>query len=155
MHACRASEVTQSLVAASSTSGDMSSLLGNNIHHTHSVAFDHINRSLIAPFFASRVGTDTRLIGSNAAPAVKLYFEPPAHPIHLLLEDEQLATKISDFFAEAFFKDLIVLRAGGSNFPLMVGHKPPLEQGQNELSRDYVSSLMANSELLEAQGDGM
>jgi hypothetical protein len=127
------------------------------IHSTHIGFFvdGDPNSHVVAPFFASRVGTDSRLTGSDAAGPRRLHFESPEHPIHLLLTDDELALKISSFFSRAFGKDLIVFHGGGSQFPLMVGNQPKLLPHENQFSKRYIGALLAGSEPLEGQGDGM
>src|SRR3954447_8249336 len=127
------------------------------IHHSHVGYFSpkQSNAHLIASFFASRVGTDTRLTGSNPAGPRRLHFEPVEHPIHMLLTDQPLAAKISTLFSRAFGTELIVFHGGGSQFPLMVGVRPNLLLQENEFSKRYIESLLANSEPLTEQGDGM
>lgn len=141
-------------------SGDVTNLhyggIGYNIHHSHLGYFDNPDdRHLVAPFFAKRLATEGRITDSNAAPALALFNEPPTHPIHLLLMDEYLSKDISDKFRHAFGKDLVPFRAGGSEFPLYVGHKPAVPHGKDELSREFVEALQATSDLLQTQGDGM
>lgn len=130
--------------------------MGYNIHHTHVSYFDNpTDRHPVASFFSMLLGTETRLSNSNPAGAIALYKEPPSHPIHLLLTDEKLAAEISQLFRRAFQKDLIVFRAGGSNFPIYVGDKPAKCSGEDELSKRYVEALLSQAEPLQSQGDGM
>lgn len=101
-------------------SGDTSNLhyggIGFNIHYTHLVYFDgRADRHPIAPFFAKRLSTESRIQDSNAAPALALFQAPPTHPIHILLMDPDLSKDISDKFRHAFGKDLTPFRAGGSS----------------------------------------
>ncbi|MYA87237.1 MAG: hypothetical protein F4X97_02070 [Boseongicola sp. SB0662_bin_57] len=99
--------------------------IGYNIHHSNLQYFDRpADRHPVAPFFAKRLATEGRITDSNAAPAIALHQDPPSHPIHLLLMDEDLAKDISEKFRHAFGEDLIPFRAGGSKFPLYVGLKP-------------------------------
>jgi hypothetical protein len=130
--------------------------MGFQIHTNHFPWFDNPeDRHPVAPFFSILIGTEERLTASNAAGAIALHREPPSHPIHLLLTDEKLATEISGFFRRAFNKDLIVLRAGGANFPLYVGNKPEKRANEDELSKRYVEALLLQAEPLQSQGDGM
>lgn len=130
--------------------------IGFNIPHSHLFYFDNsAGRHSVAPFFAKRLTTEGRLLDSNAAPALALFQAPPTHPIHLLLMDEELSKDISDKFRHAFGKDLTPFRAGGSNFPLYVGAKPPVPSGKDELSREFVEALLRTNVTLESQGDGM
>lgn len=130
--------------------------IGYNIHPSHISWFDNPDdRHPVARFFCTRLATEDRITASNPAAAIALYQEPPSHPIHLLMMDNVLATKISSLFRHAFGQDLIVFRAGGGHFPLYVGDKPTLAPGEDELSRSFVEKLQANAVPLEQQGDGM
>jgi ABC-type cobalamin/Fe3+-siderophores transport system ATPase subunit len=130
--------------------------MGYSIHHTHVGFLDsETNRAPVSKFFSSRLSTETRLTDSNPAGPVALYIEPPTHPIHLLLTDEKLAEKVSGFFSRAFKSDLIVLRAGGSAFPLLVGQKPDKQLGEDDFSKRFVDALILATEPLQSQGDGM
>ena len=130
--------------------------IGYNIHHSHVQFFDSMgNRNTVAPFFAKRLATETRIQDSNPADGLALFQAPPTHPIHLLLMDDVLATDISTKFRHAFGKDLTVFRAGGGAFPLYVGNKPVLTGSKNELSREFIDSLLSTNVLLASQGDGM
>ncbi len=141
-------------------SGDFSNFtyggIGYNIHHTHTSYFDHpIDRHPVASFFTTRLPTESRISGSDPAGAIALYQSPPAHPIHLLLMDPNLAVTVSGFFRKAFGKDLIVFRGGGSQFPLYVGIKPQLMPGEDELAKSYIDRLLSAAVPLQSQGDGM
>jgi hypothetical protein len=131
--------------------------MGYSIHESHVTYLGSGSsvRDPIASFFASRVGTDTRLVGSDPAGPINLHFAPATHPIHMLLADSELASKMSGLFARAFGKDLTVFRGGGSSFPLMAGRKPSLQADEDELSKRYIRDLPAASEPLQEQGDGM
>ena len=130
--------------------------IGYNIHHSHVMFFETPqNRKIVAPFFSARLATETRITDSNPAGAIELYSQPPSHPIHLLMEDDKLASNISALFKRAFGQELIVFRAGGSSFPLYVGKTPPPKKGVDALSRSYVDSLKMNAVPLHKQGDGM
>ncbi|WP_313704513.1 AAA family ATPase [Massilia sp.] len=130
--------------------------IGFSIHHSNISWFDQPHdRHPVAPFFTTRVATESRINGSDPAGAIALYQTPPSHPIHLLMMDNTLASSISDLFRRAFGKDLIVFRAGGSQFPLYVGKKPNLETGEDELAKPYVDKLLRDAVPLHSQGDGM
>ena len=148
------------LEANAQKSGDIGNLyyggIGYNIHHSHLEYFDQqADRHPVASFFAKRLATEGRITDSNAAPELAFFREPPTHPIHLLLMDEELSRDISEKFRHAFGKDLFPFRAGGSQFPLYVGLKPAVPQGKDELSKEFVEALQDSSSLLETQGDGM
>jgi energy-coupling factor transporter ATP-binding protein EcfA2 len=130
--------------------------IGFSIHESHVQFFDQVqDRHPVAPFFAKRLATETRIQDSNPAPALALFQQPPNHPIHLLLMDEVLAADISGKFKHAFGKDLTPFRAGGSQFPLYVGNKPLPKAGKDELSREFIEELQKTNVPLESQGDGM
>lgn len=130
--------------------------IGYNIHHTHIPYFDNpTDRHPVASFFCTRLSTENRLGGANPAGAIALFVQPPEHPIHLLLMDPDLGVKISGLFRHAFGTDLIPFRAGGGTFPLYVGEKPIIADGEDELSRSFVERLLATAVPLHEQGDGM
>ena len=150
----------QYLEQSAQKSGSSSSLtyggIGFNIHHSHISFFDQQqDRHPIAPFFCTRLATEDRITASNPAPAIALHQQPPTHPIHLLLLDPILGDHISKLFRRAFGKDLIPFRAGGGNFPMFVGEKPILAEGEDELGKSFVERLLACASPLQTQGDGM
>lgn len=130
--------------------------IGYSIHHSHVFLFEQgDDRGPVAGFFGTSVSTENRITASNAAGQIALYQDAPSHPIHLLLMNDILASKISKLFRHAFAQDLIPFRAGGGSFPLYVGEKPKLAAGEDELSRSFVENLRASAVPLEQQGDGM
>jgi len=130
--------------------------IGYSIHHSFISSFDHENnRHQVAPFFAKHLSTESRIMDSNAAPALALFHAPPTHPIHLLLMDPDLSKDISDKFRHGFGADLTPFRAGGSNFPLYVGEKPARPPDKDELSKEFIDALLRTNVMLERQGDGM
>lgn len=130
--------------------------IGFNIHHSHVSYFDQQqDRHPVAPFFCTRLATEDRITASNPAQAIALHQQPPTHPIHLLLLDPNLGERISQLFRRAFGKDLIPFRAGGGQFPMFVGEKPTLVDGEDELGKSFVERLLASASPLQAQGDGM
>lgn len=130
--------------------------IGYNINHAHLSWFDNPNdRHPVSQFFSGRISTESRLTDSDPAGSVALFRDAPSHPIHVLLMNNIVAKKVSDLFRRAFGRDLTVLRAGGSYFPLYVGEKPPIPVGEDELGQAFVEQLLASSEPLQAQGDGM
>lgn len=154
------SDLKAYLEAKAQKSGDSGNLtyggIGYNIHHSHLIYFDQpSDRSPVAPFFAKRLTTESRIQDSNAAPAIALFQSPPSHPIHMLLMNPELAKEISDKFRHAFGKDLTPFRAGGSTFPLYIGDKPAAPPGKDELSKEFVEALQTSNVMLEKQGDGM
>ncbi|GGF26565.1 hypothetical protein GCM10011611_35760 [Aliidongia dinghuensis] len=130
--------------------------IGYNINERNLHYFDQVgDRRPVAPFFARRLPTETRIKDSDAAPAIALFQSPPTHPIHMLLMDKNLTADISAKFRHAFGQDLTPFRAGGSSFPLYVGTKPVLKTGMDELSREFIEELQRTNVLLDNQGDGM
>ena len=130
--------------------------IGFNIYHSHLSHFDNAtDRHPVAPFFVKQLTTESRLTDSNPAPGIRLFQDPPTHPIHLLLMDPALSQDISDKFKHAFGEDLTLFRGGGSQFPLYVGDKPVVPSGKDELSREFIEALLKSNVLLEEQGDGM
>ena len=130
--------------------------IGYNIHHTNLNYFDNpTDRHPVAPFFAKQLTTVGRLTDSNAAPGIALFQNPPTHPIHLLLMDQALSKDISNKFKHAYGKDLTPFRAGGNKFPLYVGDRPVTPPGRDELSKEFIETLLDSNVLLETQGDGM
>lgn len=148
------------LDANAQKSGDSINLsyggIGYNIHHAHLAYFDRpTDRHPVAPFFAKRLTTESRILDSNAAPAIALFQSPPTHPIHILLMNPDLSKDISNKFRHAFGSDLTPFRAGGSNFPLYVGERPAVPPGKDELCKEFVTALQNSNVMLEKQGDGM
>ncbi len=130
--------------------------IGYNIHHANLEYFDRpADRHPVAPFFARQLATESRIKDSNPAPGIRLFQDPPTHPIHLLLMDQSLSDDISGKFKHVFGKDLTPFRAGGNEFPLYVGEKPILPPGKDELSKEFVRKLLTSNDLLHEQGDGM
>lgn len=148
------------LEANAQKSGDVINLqyggIGYNIRHSYLQYYDNpTDRHPVAPFFAKRITTETRIQDANAAPSLALFQSPPTHPIHILLMDPALAADISGKFQHAFGKDLTPFRAGGSSFPLYVGERPSVPVGKDELSKEFVEMLQSTNVTLETQGDGM
>jgi ABC-type transport system involved in cytochrome c biogenesis ATPase subunit len=130
--------------------------MGYNINPNQAQFFaSPTTREPVVSFFASIVDTGTRLSGSDPAGPIRLHFDPAIHPIHLLLADENLAQRVGAQFSRAFRQQLIVFRGGGSKFPLLVGLKPALAPGQDELSKSFIEELLKQAVPLEHQGDGM
>ena len=69
--------------------------------------------------------------------------------------DDQIESKMSGYFRRAFGKDLILYRAGGSQFPLLVGDRLGPLQGEDRISSSYCERLRASTVPLDGQGDGM
>ena len=111
--------------------------------------------SLFAPLFCTRVATETRITESDPAPSFAALSAAPAHPIHLLYNNDGLEQEISRYFSKAFGEDLIVFRLGGSEIPLLVGKSPSLNTDEDRLSNTYNARLKASALPLIDQGDGM
>ena len=130
--------------------------IGYNILQNHLQFFDNPGkRHQVAPFFVKQLTTERRITDSNPASGIALFHQPPTHPIHLLLMDENLTKNISDKFKHAFGKDLTPFRAGGNEFPLYVGNKPAIPRGKDELAKEFVVNLQNSNVPLQTQGDGM
>jgi ABC-type multidrug transport system ATPase subunit len=109
----------------------------------------------LLPFFLYQVQTINRQQQSDQAHGIVLYRDPPQHPIHLLMEDQDLEAEISALFRRAYGKDLIPFRAGVSQYPLYVGGRPEREKFPDLLGSAYVKELFRLAEPLAQQGDGM
>lgn len=135
-----------------------------NLHYTgfrFSVPFQHVEEfwqnqiAQLRPFFCMRIATETRITDSNPQKAIPVLDQPPSHPIHILYIDDRVERRISSYFRRAFGEDLILFRAGGSQWPLLVGeHLTPLS-GEDRVSTSYNERLRASTVPLQSQGDGM
>lgn len=105
--------------------------------------------------FCVRIATETRISDSNPKPSIDVVQQTPTEPIHMLLLDDILEEKMSGYFREAYGKDLILHRGGGSVLSLMVGERPARKLNEDRGSRSYIERLMASSVPLQGQGDGM
>lgn len=106
------------------------------------------------PLFCQRIATERRITDSNPVNSIDLLTENPSHPIHLLYED-QVENRISGYFKDAFGKELILYRGGGRTSHLLVGQRLILQDGEDRGSASYCRRLLAVTERLEEQGDGM
>lgn len=113
------------------------------------------NLEPLRPFFCMRILTETRITDSNPANAIAVLDEAASHPVHMLYSDDQLERKISEYFQRAFGESLIVYRAGGNQFPLFVGKRPALKNGEDRISVSYLERLRESAKPLREQGDGM
>ena len=109
----------------------------------------------LTPFFCLRLQTETRIIDSDPAPAIRTLDDPVSHPIQMLYSDDELENRINGYFRQAFGEDLIVYRLGGSEYPLLVGENPSLQAGENRTSSSYCQRLIDSTTPLKQQGDGM
>lgn len=105
--------------------------------------------------FCTRVTTESRITESNPASALATLRDMPSNPIQLLYQNDGLENTISKHFRKAFGHDLIVFRLGGNEIPLLVGHRPKMNPGEDRLSISYIERLRASSLPLQEQGDGM
>lgn len=106
----------------------------------------------LARFFCHMLTADERLATSVPAGNIAVLHEPPVHPLHFLLRDEQLEERLSKQFRKAFGMDLIVNRLAGSQIPVHVGQRPVPDR--DRLSPQYISDLEKLPQL-HTQGDGM
>lgn len=104
--------------------------------------------------FARLLNTEGRLTAANPAPNIPLLRQPPTHPIHYMVRDDNVEKRFSDYFREAFGTDLIVHRNAGNEVPLYVGDRPVPEHGEDRVSLSYTAKIEALPQLHE-QGDGM
>src|SRR5271163_2654372 len=111
--------------------------------------------ALLRPLFCLRIPTETRITGSNPAGAIAILDQPPSHPIHMLYVDDRIEKRMSGYFRQAFGEDLIVFRAGGASWPLLVGAPPTIQAGEDRISASYNERLKNSTIPLSEQGDGM
>ncbi len=109
----------------------------------------------LSKFFCMRLATESRIVDSDPAQAFRSLEEPVSHPIHMLYVDDKLECRIGEYFRRAFGDDLIVYRAGGSEFPLLVGSRLGPGPGEDRISASYCSRLREVTVPLKEQGDGM
>ena len=125
----------------------------------------HIRKRDITPLWSSRLGqlgkffcivlqTETRITDSNPASNIDFLEEVAEHPIQMLYNDN-LELKISDYFHQAFGKDLIAYRAGGQKLPLLVGKRLEPKNSEDRVSSRYCLRLRNSTVPLIEQGDGM
>lgn len=128
---------------------------GYNIQATTIAKGWSSNFDIVRPFFCRRLKTETRITDSNSAPSFKVLSEAASRPIQMMYADSDVEDRLSGYFKRAFGSELIVMKAGGSEIPLLVGKNVPLESGEDRTSRNYLERLMKNAEPLTEQGDGM
>ena len=109
------------------------------------------------PLFCLTMPTETRITGSNPPAAINIREEGLNHPIHLLIDDDELEVKIGNFFRRAFHDDLILDRNLSSTVSLLVGPRPVPDSkcGEDRLSKTYRDRVFVSTTPLEQQGDGM
>jgi energy-coupling factor transporter ATP-binding protein EcfA2 len=130
--------------------------LGGSVHRSQINHFWNAQQPLhgLARFFCHLLTADERLQAANPPGNIAVLRDPPTHPIHYLIRDEQLEKRLSDHFKKAFGEDLIANRLAGNQVPLHVGLRPVPTTGQDRLSLEYVQEL-EKLPLLHTQGDGM
>ena len=105
-------------------------------------------------WFCYLLEAEERLDLGNPASNISLTQEPPTHPIHFLLRDDQIEGRLSARFRRAFGHDLIVHRNAGSTVPLYVGKRPVPVPPEDRVSLSYIERL-EKLPTLRSQGDGM
>lgn len=105
--------------------------------------------------FCKRIATETRISDSNPVEAIDILDGMPIHPIQMMFKNVELELKISKFFRRAFGKDLILDRASGANWHLLVGDRLRPLEGEDRISEDYLNRVRLSTVQLSQQGDGM
>ncbi|MCX2481051.1 AAA family ATPase [Pedobacter sp. MC2016-15] len=155
-------DLVESLIAASKQSSSLQqnptfSGIGYSVPKDNLLHFWNEYRSGLSrlhSLFVNLLSTETRLTAANPAPNIAITSEPPSHPIHFLQSDDRLEERFSNYFYQAFGKQLILHRNAGSTVPLYVGDKPQINEGEDRISRGYLNKLEALPQL-HLQGDGM
>ena len=104
--------------------------------------------------FSKSLGTEDRLRSVNPPKNIKLSQESYNHPIHHLQANDELESKFSNYFKQAFGTDLIVHRNAGNEVPLYVGERPIPKKNEDRVSLNYIKEI-EKLDLLHQQGDGM
>lgn len=110
---------------------------------------------LLRNFFCRRLKTESRILDSNPTPSFKVLTEAASRPIQMLYADSDIEERLSGYFKKAFDLDLIVMKAGGNEIPLLVGEREPMELGEDPTKKSYLQRLMKKATPLQDQGDGM
>ena len=115
------------------------------------------NLTSFKPMFCLRLQTESRIKDSDPPSAINTRAEALAHPIHILLDDDELEIKISKYFREAFDDDLILDRTPARTISLLVGNRPvpDSKSGEDRLTKSYRERVYARTIPLLEQGDGM
>jgi ABC-type polar amino acid transport system ATPase subunit len=131
--------------------------LGHALHqnqaHSEWQRSDHILGQL-SRWFCHLLSADERLQICNPPANIALARDNPSHPIHFLLRDDKLESRLSTKFRKAFGVDLVVHRNAGSQVPLHIGERPVPESGEDRVSISYIERL-EKLPTLHTQGDGM
>lgn len=104
--------------------------------------------------FCLRVPTEKRITDSDPVDSIDILEQQPSNPIHMLWDD-QLESKLSGYFRQAFGEDLILYRGGGRKPPLLVGERLVPQKDEDRVSTTYLKRLVASTVPLHEQGDGM
>ncbi|MBK9162520.1 MAG: AAA family ATPase [Acidobacteria bacterium] len=108
----------------------------------------------LARWFCHLLTADERLQISIPPGNIALARDNPSHPIHFLLRDDKLESRLSSKFRKAFGVDLVVHRNAGSQVPLHVGERPTPAAGEDRVSISYIERL-EELPTLHTQCDGM
>lgn len=108
----------------------------------------------LARWFCHLLSADERLQICNPPGNIALARDNPSHPIHFLLRDDKLETRLSSKFRKAFGVDLVVHRNAGSQVPLHIGERPTPTADEDRVSISYIERL-EKLPTLHTQGDGM
>lgn len=110
---------------------------------------------LLRNFFCKRLKTETRITDSDPTSSFKVLTEAASRPIQMMYADSDIEERISGYFKAAFNLDLIVLKAGGNEIPLLVGERLAMEAGEDPTKKSYLERQMKKATPLHEQGDGM
>ena len=131
--------------------------LGHAMHqsqaHSEWQRSDHVLGQL-SRWFCHLLSADERLQICNPPGNIALARDNPSHPIHFLLRDDKLESRLSAKFRKAFGVDLVVHRNSGNQVPLHIGERPTPAQGEDRVSISYIERL-EQLPTLHTQGDGM
>lgn len=108
----------------------------------------------LARWFCHLLSADERLQICNPPGNIALARDNPSHPIHFLLRDDKLESRLSSKFRKAFGVDLVVHRNAGSQVPLHIGERPTPTADEDRVSISYIERL-EKLPTLHTQGDGM
>lgn len=154
-----AEELRQYLKSHSRMQGDANNFqyqaLRFNMPDSHLESYWQNNLDQFRPLFCARIGTETRITDANPQGAIAFLDQAPQHPIHVLYSDDRVEKRISRYFRRAFGEDLVVFHGGGGAWPLLVGQRPTLANGEDRISATYVHRLRNSTIPLQNQGDGM
>lgn len=108
----------------------------------------------LARWFCHLLSADERLQICNPPGNIALARDNPSHPIHFLLRDDKLESRLSSMFRKAFGVDLVVHRNAGNQVPLHIGERPRPTDDEDRVSISYIERL-EKLPTLHTQGDGM